>query len=92
VSFQILVDPKLFDGVPLERKEQIKSAMLSQLSNPYPDEIGDKKKLKGIRLRAVYRLRVGDYRVFYHFDERKRIVYVSEILTSEQAHKKYGRC
>lgn len=92
MSFQILVDPKFFDGVPLERKEQIKSAMLIQLSNPYPDESGDKKKLKGLRLKSVYRLRVGDYRVFYHFNESKKIVYVSEILTAEQAHKKYGRC
>jgi mRNA interferase RelE/StbE len=34
-------------------------------------------------------LRVGNYRVFYEIDEEQKIVFVTEILTAEQAHKKY---
>jgi mRNA-degrading endonuclease RelE of RelBE toxin-antitoxin system len=48
-----------------------------------PDSNGI-KELKGTRI-VTYRLRVGDYRVFYQIDEAENEVYIFEILTAEQA-------
>ncbi|MFA7035241.1 type II toxin-antitoxin system RelE/ParE family toxin [Methanosarcina mazei] len=36
-------------------------------------------------------MRIGNYRIFYRIDKEKKEIYVSDILTAEQAHKKYGR-
>ncbi|AKB75335.1 RelE/StbE replicon stabilization toxin [Methanosarcina lacustris Z-7289] len=89
MTFKIFVHPSLFIKVPAERKESIKSA-IKELTNPFPDSNGDKKELKGTRI-VTYRLRAGDYRIFYQIDEEEKEVYVFDILTAEQAHKKYGR-
>jgi len=89
MTFKIFVHPSLFIKVPAERKESIKS-VIKELTNPFPDSNGDKKELKGTRI-VTYRLRVGDYRIFYQIDEEEKEVYVFDILTAEQAHKKYGR-
>jgi len=89
MTFKIFVHPSLFIKVPAERKESIKSA-IKELTNPFPDSNGDKKELKGTRI-VTYRLRVGDYRIFYQIDEEEKEVYVFDILTAEQAHKKYGK-
>ena len=89
MTFKIFVHPSLFIKVPAERKESIISA-IKELTNPFPDSNGDKKELKGTRI-VTYRLRVGDYRIFYQIDEEEKEVYVFDILTAEQAHKKYGR-
>ena len=89
MTFKIFVHPSLFMKVPAERKESIKSA-IKELTNPFPDSNGDKKELKGTQI-VTYRLRVDDYRIFYQIDEEEKEVYVFDILTAEQAHKKYGR-
>jgi mRNA interferase RelE/StbE len=59
-------------------------------SSKDPDNSGNKKELKGTRI-ITYRLRVGDYLIFYQIDEKENEVYVFDILTAEQAHKKYGK-
>lgn len=89
MTFKVFVHPSLFVKIPTERKEHLKSA-IKELTNPFPDSSGNKKELKGTRT-VTYRLRVGDYRVFYQIDEAENEVYVFDILTAEQAHKKYGR-
>lgn len=89
MTFKVFVHPSLFHNIPAERKEHLKSA-IKELENPFPDSKGGKKELKGTRL-VTYRLRVGEYRVFYQIDNEAKEVYVFDILTSEQAHKKYGR-
>lgn len=89
MTFKIFIHPSLFVKIPEERKELIKSA-IKGLTNPFPDNTGDKKELKGTRI-ITYRLRIGDYRVFYQIDEEEKKVYVFDVLTAEQADKKYGR-
>jgi mRNA-degrading endonuclease RelE of RelBE toxin-antitoxin system len=89
MTFEVFVPTALFNKLPKERKEGIKSA-IEGLINPFPDHSGNKKELKGTQLTS-YRLRVGSYRVFYQIDEEKKEVYVFDILTAEQAHKKYGK-
>lgn len=90
MNFEVLVLPDLFKGIPPDREEQIKKA-LEKLEAPYPGRgEGDKKEIRGAD-DVVYRLRVGDYPVFYRIEKEESRVYVFDILTSEQAHKKYGR-
>jgi mRNA interferase RelE/StbE len=89
MSFDVLVLPNLLDKIPAKLKQNIKSA-IKELSNPFPCEGGDKKEIKGTE-DSAYRLRTGNYRIFYRIDRDKKKVYVFDILTAEQAHKKYGR-
>ena len=63
---------------------------LKGLEDPYPGRgRGDKKLIRGAS-DVVYRLRVGDHRVFYRIEKSEMRVYVFDILTAEMAHKKYG--
>ena len=90
MSFEVLVLPELFTRLPPDVKENIKSA-LKELKEPFPGTgRGSKKEIKGAD-DAAYRLRVGSYRIFYRIDLNEHRVYVFDILTAEQAHKKYGR-
>lgn len=90
MKFEVLILPDLLKDIPPDRKDQIKKS-LRKLENPYPGKKGgDKKKIKGTD-GVVYRLRIGDYRAFYRIDQENSKVYVFDILSSEQAHKKYGR-
>jgi mRNA-degrading endonuclease RelE of RelBE toxin-antitoxin system len=90
MSFEVLVLPDLFTRLPPDIKENIKSA-LKELKEPFPGTgRGSKKEIKGTD-DAAYRLRVGSYRVFYRISQENHKVYVFDILTAEQAHKKYGR-
>jgi mRNA-degrading endonuclease RelE of RelBE toxin-antitoxin system len=90
MSFEVLVLPEIFSRLPSDIKENIKSA-LKQLKEPFPGTgRGSKKEIKGAD-DVAYRLRVGNYRVFYRIDREDHKVYDFDILTAEQAHKKYGR-
>jgi mRNA interferase RelE/StbE len=90
MSFEVLVLPELFSKLPPDIKENIKSA-LKELKEPFPGTgRGSKKEIKGAD-DVVFRLRAGSYRVFYRIDRDEHRVYVFDILTAEQAHKKYGR-
>jgi mRNA-degrading endonuclease RelE of RelBE toxin-antitoxin system len=51
---------------------------------------GNKKEVKG-STNTVYRLRVGSFRILYDIDFKRKEVLVFNILTAEQAHKKYER-
>ncbi len=76
--------------IPNDREERIKKA-LKDLRTPFPGiGRGDKKEIKGAN-DIAYRLRIGDYRAFYRIDKDKLSVLVFDILTAEQAHKRYGR-
>jgi mRNA interferase RelE/StbE len=74
--FKVLVHPSLFVKVPSERKESIKSA-IKELTNPFPDNSRNKKELKGTRI-ITYRLRVGDYLIFYQIDKKENEVRLSQ--------------
>lgn len=90
MTFEIMVLPDLFIGIPPDRELQIKKA-LRALKDPYPGHgTEDKKEIRGAT-DVVYRLRIGDYRAFYRIEKSEMRVYVFDILTAEQAHKKYGR-
>lgn len=75
------------NNVPAERRGPIKE-VLKELKDPLPG--GRTKKVKG-HVKEAYRLWVGDFRIMYKIDFEKKEVYVFDILTAEQAHKKYDR-
>ena len=90
MSFEVLILPDLFKKLPADVDDNIRIA-LKELNDPFPGSgRGGKKEIKGTN-DVAYRLRVGDYRIFYRIDKEQHIVYVFDILTAEQAHKKYGR-
>lgn len=91
--FKVLVEISVLEKInsyPKKEAERFKGK-LKALENPFPvpGTEGDKKEIKGSR-KSAYRLRVGDYRFFYVIDLENKTVKVTEFLTAEQAHKKYG--
>ena len=82
---------QFLDSVDKRRRENIKETLRLLKISPYPRQgVGDKKEIKGTSKR-VFRIRVGDYRAFYVIEEASKIVKITEIMTAEAAHKKYGQ-
>ena len=73
-----------------KRSENIKEGLRSLRESPYPDVHGNKKEIKGTS-KSAFRLLIGDYRALYLIETENKIVKVTEIMTAEAAHKKYGR-
>lgn len=86
MTFKVLIHPKVLEKVPADRRDQVKEA-LRELKDPLPG--GNKKEVKGSH-KTVYRLRVGDFRILYEIDFERSEVLVFNIITAEQAHKKYN--
>jgi mRNA interferase RelE/StbE len=89
MTYDVLINPDIFKGIPEKHVKQIKKA-LPELSNPFPGSDKDKQEVKGTN-KTDYKLRVGKYRIFYRINEKEKTVIIFDILTAEQAHKKYGR-
>lgn len=87
MTFEVLIHPKALNDIPPSRRDQIKAA-LKELNDPFPG--GNKSKIEGYKA-EIHRLRIGNYRAMYRINSEKKEVFVYEILTQEQAHKKYGR-
>lgn len=64
MNFKVLLHPKVFEKVPVDRRDQLKEA-LRELKDPLPG--GNKKEVKWSH-KTVYRLRVGDFRILYEID------------------------
>ncbi len=76
-----------------EKSRRIVRTRLATLQDdPYPGKGGDKELVKSPKGRPdekVYRLHIGrSFTAFYCI--KGKTVYVTEVLTIEQAHKKYG--
>ena len=85
MSFKVFLSKDVFKNIPNGRKNQIKDALFG-LEDPFPG--GNKAEIEGSK--NYYRLRIGNFRAIYKVDFEKKIVYVVEILTAQQAHKRYG--
>lgn len=81
---------KFLESLEKRRSENIKESLRSLKEPPYPDIHGNKKEIKGTS-KSAFRLRIGDYRAFYIIEAENSTVKVTEIMTAEAAHKKYGR-
>jgi len=82
---------KFLEALEKRRRENIQENLRFLRESPYPGQgLGDKREIKGTR-KSAYRMRIGDYRAFYVIEEKNKIVKVTEVMTAEAAHKKYGR-
>ncbi len=90
--FKLLVEIGISERIhnyPKKEAENLKRKLKSLKTDPFPDG-KDKKEIKGTA-KSVYRLRAASYRFFYVIDIENKLVKVTEFLTAEQAHRKYGR-
>ena len=72
---------KFIDGLPLSERKRLVEAI-----ERLPD-CGDRKRLQGHD--ALYRLRIGPYRLLYTVDEGKLVVYVIDAGSRGDIYKKY---
>ena len=78
--------------VPEKSRRIIKNALEGLEVNPFPGSGGNKEIIILRGGREIHRLHIArTYTAFYSIDKEARVVRVHEILTIEQAHKKYGR-
>ncbi|MBL7197924.1 MAG: type II toxin-antitoxin system RelE/ParE family toxin [Candidatus Omnitrophica bacterium] len=62
---------------PKDFREEIKERVLLLAKNPRPyGEIKTKPPIEVYSFTAQYRLRIGNYRVLYDIDDKKKIVWV----------------
>jgi len=79
-------------GLPEKSRRIVKGALHSLGEDPFPGTGGDKEKLVLREGLTIYRIHIAPrYTAFYTIDTEHGIVRVHEILTIEQAHKRYGR-
>ncbi len=89
--FNVLIEIgvlRAIESLPGNYPKNMKDKLKVLRESPFPDG-HDKKEIKGTS-KTAYRLRVGDYRFFYIIDFENKEVKVTEFMTAEQAHKKYG--
>ena len=68
-------------GGPGKDQKKIRSVLKE---DPFPKGKGDIKKIQGS---GFWRLRIGDYRVFYDIDSEKRTVYILSIRHRSKAYR-----
>ena len=94
MTYSLLLWHELGDEInrlPGKIRRILKPALKRLEDDPFPNDKGDKETrvLKGGAI--IYRLHISErYTVFYEIDKEEKRVIVQEILTTEQAHKKYG--
>jgi mRNA interferase RelE/StbE len=93
VNFEVSIDIDAITYVNLldhKSKQIIKTHLRTLEQDPFPGKGGDKELLNLRRGMKIYRIHIGDTFTAYYEIEGKT-VFVNEILTIEQAHKKYKR-
>lgn len=95
MTFTILIEQKQSDKINGfdEKSRRIIRENLDGLSKgPYPGKREDKEKFCLRDGYILYRLHIGrSWTAFYRVSDTEKIVKVLEVMTIEQAHKKYGR-
>lgn len=90
--FKLLVEVSILEkmnSLSKNESKNLKNRLRSLENDPFPDG-KDKKEIKGSK-KSVYRLRSGNYRFFYIINLEDKFIKITEFLTAEQAHRKYGR-
>ena len=81
---------KYVDTLTEKSKRLIKKKLETLKDNPYPKR-DDKKKLQ-LPNYDLFRIHVSrSYTIFYRIYEEEKTVKILDIMTIEEAHKKYGR-
>ncbi|MGB3459011.1 MAG: type II toxin-antitoxin system RelE/ParE family toxin [Halobacteriota archaeon] len=80
---------KYVDSLTEKSKRQVKKKLEMLKDNPHPGR-ADKKKLQ-LPNYDLFRMHVSrSYTIFYRIYEEEKTVKVLDIMTIEEAHKKYG--
>ncbi len=94
MTFKLILWQGLSDDInrlPDKTRRIIKTALDRLEQEPYPGTRGDKEKMVLKGGVVIYRLHISrSYTVYYDIDKEEKRVIVQEILSIEQAHKKYG--
>ena len=81
---------KYIDSLTEKSKRIIKKKLETLKDNPHPGR-ADKKKLQ-LPDYDLFRMHVSrSYTIFYRIYEEEKTVKVLDIMTIEEAHKRYGR-
>jgi mRNA interferase RelE/StbE len=94
LSYRVLISKKAlsFLSVAPEKSQRlIRDHCLALADNPYPSKTGDRKRLR-LGDYDLFGMHVGhSYTVFYRIFPEEKMVKVLDIMTFEQAHRRYGR-
>jgi mRNA-degrading endonuclease RelE of RelBE toxin-antitoxin system len=94
LTFSVVLWDELADEInrlPGKIRRVIKPALKRLEEDPFPGNKGDTEKLVLKGGVVIERLHISRrFTVFYEIDKEEKLVIVQEILTIEQAHKKYG--
>lgn len=92
MTFPILIEDEaqaFLDALPEKSRRIVRSKIAHLAGNPYPGKDGDKERFTCHGKDPVYRLHIShSYTAFYRI--KKECVYIYDLMTIEQAHKKYG--
>jgi mRNA interferase RelE/StbE len=89
--FKILIDEdaqEFLSALPKKSQRIIRERLFSLEDDPFPGKGGDKEVIKEEKREKVFRLHIShSYTSFYRVIGNT--VYITELMTIEQAHKKY---
>lgn len=95
MTFTLLIEQDQVDRINgfEEKSRRIIKAKLSILrDDPFPGKHGDKEKFCLRGGYVLYRLHIGrSWTAFYRIYEKEELVKILDVMTIEQAHKKFGR-
>ena len=96
MTYQLLLDKKraqdFYDHLPHKSRVIVRDHLLRLADDPYPGSGADKEQLAIRGDDRHFRLHIGrSFTAFYTIHKREGEVHVLDIMTIEQAHKKYGR-
>jgi mRNA interferase RelE/StbE len=95
VTFEVRVRKPVaafLDTLPEKSRRIVTAALKGLGENPFPGSGGDRELLTLQGGRSVYRVQIArTYTAFYQVHTEAGTVNVYEVLTIEQAHKRYGR-
>ncbi len=88
MTYRLLIEERAVEelkSLPPKIRERIKKKIVSVLKeNPFPGDKGDIKKIQGSKF---WRLRVGDYRVFYDVVREENTVYILSVRHRSKAYR-----
>jgi mRNA-degrading endonuclease RelE of RelBE toxin-antitoxin system len=94
LTFDVAIEQGLVEKINNfdEKSRRIIQAKLVTLSeSPYPGKRGDKEKFCLKDGFILYRLHIGrTWTAFYRIYDENKSVKILDVMTIEQAHKKYG--
>ncbi|WFN35023.1 type II toxin-antitoxin system RelE/ParE family toxin [Methanogenium sp. S4BF] len=96
MTYRLLLDKKhaqdFYGHLPEKSRAIVRDHLLRLTDDPYPGSGADKEQLIIQGDDRYFRLHIGrSFTAFYTIHDAEGEVRVLEILTIEQAHKKYGR-